>query len=217
MFLTEFCKRRRLSIRLYFWSNVLSYKAFKSCITLCWLSATPLPAELLRYKKSNQLHAASRAQQDRQREHSVKIFRYGPPPPSLSADFGRHCALSSGTQHGASTPERSNGNINLNKYLISSSRDRTHNQSCLQLYFDPLFLFFRLRLFIIKHVLTLKQCQNEKKKITFYIYFYSIFLFFCWIEGLNDLNNTKTRKRLQHRNNTNFCFTWSQLKYLCLQ
>ena len=26
-------------------------------------------------------------------------------------------------------PGRKNGNINLNKYFISSSRDRTHNQS----------------------------------------------------------------------------------------
>ena len=39
--------------------------------------------------------------------------------------------FSGGTQRRAfaSTPERRNENINVNKYLISSSGDRTHNQS----------------------------------------------------------------------------------------
>ena len=37
-----------------------------------------------------------------------------------------------------STPERRNGNINLNKYFISSSGDRTHIQSVLQSHFVPL-------------------------------------------------------------------------------
>ena len=32
----------------------------------------------------------------------------------------------------ASTPERRNGNIDLNKYFISSSGNRTHNQSVLK-------------------------------------------------------------------------------------
>ena len=54
----------------------------------------------------------------------------------------------------ASTPERRNENINVNKYLISSSGGRTHNQSILQSHFVPLlhdwslilicFLFFYL-------------------------------------------------------------------------
>ena len=38
----------------------------------------------------------------------------------------------------ASTPERRNGNINLSKHFISSSGDRTHNQSVLQSHFVPL-------------------------------------------------------------------------------
>ena len=38
----------------------------------------------------------------------------------------------------ASTPERRNGNININKYFISSSGDRTHNQLILQSQFVPL-------------------------------------------------------------------------------
>ena len=37
-----------------------------------------------------------------------------------------------------STPERRNGNINLNKYFISSSGDRTHNQSVFQSHLVPL-------------------------------------------------------------------------------
>ena len=37
----------------------------------------------------------------------------------------------------ASTPERRNENINVNKYLIFLSGDRTHNQSTLQSHFVP--------------------------------------------------------------------------------
>ena len=37
----------------------------------------------------------------------------------------------------ASTPERRNENINVNKHFISSSGDRTHNQSILQPQFVP--------------------------------------------------------------------------------
>ena len=37
-----------------------------------------------------------------------------------------------------STPERRNGNINLSKHFISSSGDRSHNQSVLQSRFVPL-------------------------------------------------------------------------------
>ena len=48
--------------------------------------------------------------------------------------------LSGGTQFRAfaSTPERRNENININKYLISWSGDRTYNQSILQSHFVPL-------------------------------------------------------------------------------
>ena len=58
----------------------------------------------------------------------------------LSAEFWRYCVLSGRTQRRvfASTPERRNGNLNLSKYFISSSGDRTHNQSVLQSHFVPL-------------------------------------------------------------------------------
>ena len=76
--------------------------------------------------KLNQLHAVSRTQQGRQRELSVKTLR-----PPLSAKFWSNCVLSGGTQRlaFASTPEQTNENISVNKYVISSDEDRTHNQS----------------------------------------------------------------------------------------
>ena len=82
-----------------------------------------------------QLHAVSRTQQGRQREPSVKTLRF-----PLSAKFWRHCVLSGRKPRLTSTPERkrSDGNINSSKYLISSSGDRTHNQSVLQSHFVPL-------------------------------------------------------------------------------
>ena len=64
-------------------------------------------------------HAVSRTHQGRQREPSVETLRS-----PLSAEFWRHLRF-------ASTPERRNENINLSKYFISSSGDRTHNQSVL--------------------------------------------------------------------------------------
>ena len=70
-----------------------------------------------------QLHAVSRTQQGRQREPSVKTLRS-----PLSAEFWRHCVLSGGTQ-GRALPRHQNENVNVNKYFISSSGDRTHNQS----------------------------------------------------------------------------------------
>ena len=42
------------------------------------------------------------------------------------------------TSRFVSTPERRNGNIKLSKYFISSSGDRTHNQSVSQSHFVPL-------------------------------------------------------------------------------
>ena len=76
----------------------------------------------------------SRTQQGKQREPSVKTLRF-----PLSAKFWRHCVFSGGTQRRAfaSTPERRNENININKYFFSSSGDRTHNQSILQSHFVP--------------------------------------------------------------------------------
>ena len=74
------------------------------------------------------LHAVSRTHQGRQREPNDKTFRS-----PLSAEFWRHCVLSGRTQRRAcSQPERRTGNINLSKYFISSSGDRTHNQSVFQ-------------------------------------------------------------------------------------
>ena len=76
----------------------------------------------------NHLHPVFCTQQGRQREPSVKTLRS-----PLSAEFWSHCVLSGRTQRRAvSTPERRNGNINLSKYFISSSGDRTHNQLVLQ-------------------------------------------------------------------------------------
>ena len=73
-----------------------------------------------------QLHPVSRTQQGREREPSVKTHRS-----PLSANFWRHCVLSGRIQRRTfpSTPERRKENINVNKYFISSSGDRTHNQS----------------------------------------------------------------------------------------
>ena len=46
--------------------------------------------------------------------------------------------IGNSTPRFASTPERRNENINVNKYFISSSGDRTHNQSILQSHFVAL-------------------------------------------------------------------------------
>ena len=82
----------------------------------------------------NQLHAVSRTQQGRQRESSVKILRS-----PLSAEFWRRCVLSGRIQRSAMPRHQSEEmDINLNKYFISSSGDRTHNQSVLQSHFVSL-------------------------------------------------------------------------------
>ena len=84
-------------------------------------------------KKSNQFHAVSRTQEDRQREPSVKILR------SSHQNLEALCVeWRSSTPRFVSTPERRNGTINLSKYFISSSGDRTHNQSVLQSHLVPL-------------------------------------------------------------------------------
>ena len=75
--------------------------------------------------RSNQLHAVSSAQQGKQKDSSVKTLRS-----PLSAEFWRHLRVKwlNLTLPFASTPKRRNGNMNLNKYFISSSGDRTYNQ-----------------------------------------------------------------------------------------
>ena len=73
--------------------------------------------------KKKSASRSSRTQQSRQREPSVETLSS-----PLSAEFWRHCVMR----------ERRNGNINLTKYFISSSGDRTHNQSVLQSHFVPL-------------------------------------------------------------------------------
>ena len=79
----------------------------------------------------NQLHAVSRTHQGRLREPSVKTLRS-----SLSAEFWRHRVLSSRTQHRPLCRHQSEENgKKLSKYFISSSGDRTPNQSVLQLHF----------------------------------------------------------------------------------
>ena len=79
-----------------------------------------------------QLQAVSRTLQVRQREPSVKILRS-----PLSVEFRKHCVLSGRTQRRACRRHQS-GIINSSKYFISSSGDRTHNQSVLQSHFEPL-------------------------------------------------------------------------------
>ena len=86
--------------------------------------------------KLNQLHAVSRTQQGRQRVPSVKTLRS-----PLSA-FRRvldalRVEWRNSTPRFASTPERRNDNLNVNKYLSSSFEDRTHNQSILQSHSVP--------------------------------------------------------------------------------
>ena len=71
----------------------------------------------------NQLHAVSRTHHGRRREPSVKTLRS---PLSLRVEWRNS------TPRFASTPERTNKNINVNKYFTSSSGYRTHSQSILQ-------------------------------------------------------------------------------------
>ena len=84
--------------------------------------------------KKNQLHTVLRTQHGRQREPSVMTLR-SPLSEILEA---LRVEWQNSTPRLISTPERRNENINLSKYLISSSGDRTHNQSVLQSHFVPL-------------------------------------------------------------------------------
>ena len=79
--------------------------------------------------KLNQLHAVSRTQQGRQRELIVKTLRS-----PLSAEFRRHYVLSGRTQRRALHRHHSEEM----EIKISSSGNRTHNQSVLQSHFVPL-------------------------------------------------------------------------------
>ena len=62
------------------------------------------------------MHAVSRTQQGKQIEPIVKTLRC-----PLSPEFWRRVKWRHSTPHFASTPERRNENINVNKYLISTS------------------------------------------------------------------------------------------------
>ena len=57
--------------------------------------------------------------------------------PHFYAEFWRHWVLSGGTQRHA-LPRHQCEEMKINKYFISSSGDRTHNQSILQSHFVPL-------------------------------------------------------------------------------
>ena len=83
----------------------------------------------------HQLHAVFRTQSGRQREPSIKTHRS-----PLSAEFWRIACWVAELNAALylDTTERANENINVSKYFISSSGDRTHNQSILQSHFVPL-------------------------------------------------------------------------------
>ena len=106
--------------------------------------------------KLNQLHAVSRTQQGRQRDPSVASEPSVPSEPSVASEPSEPSVQNSAesgfcrilkalrvewqnsTPPLTSTPERRCGNINLSKYFISSSGDRTHNPSVLQSHLVPL-------------------------------------------------------------------------------
>ena len=65
--------------------------------------------------------------------------------PHFLPNAGLRVEWQNSTPRLASTPERRNGNIHLSKYFISSSGDRTHNQSVLQSHFVPLHHYWPLK------------------------------------------------------------------------
>ena len=87
-----------------------------------------LSLRFLKEVKSNHISFVPRTLQGNHREPSVETLRS-----PISERSG-------GTQRRifALEPERINENINVNKYFISSSGDRTHNQSILQSHYVPL-------------------------------------------------------------------------------
>ena len=109
------------------------------------------------YLFKNQLHAVSSTQLGRQRELSVKILRS-----PLSAKFRRHCVLRGGTRHSAfSRHQGDEMKMNVSKYFISSSGDRTHNQSILQAHF--VLLRHEWPQQIIRNIILLMQNKSPPK------------------------------------------------------
>ena len=60
-----------------------------------------------------------------------------------------------------STPERRNGKLNLSKYFISSSGDRTHNQSVLQSHFVPLRHDWPLKVKLLNYLKKMIRCTRH--------------------------------------------------------
>ena len=101
----------------------------KSSITFFFLSCFLLP---------NQIKSASRCiPHTSGQEEGTQVLRH-PAPHFLPNSGGIACLVATSTPRLTLTPERRNGNINLSKYFISSSGDRTHNLSVLQSHFVPL-------------------------------------------------------------------------------
>ena len=94
----------------------------------------------------SKLHAVSRTQQGRQNEPGNLVNHQDTPVLIKTHPFltfrrileALRIEWRNSTPSFAWTPWRRNGNMNFNKYLISSSGDRTHNQSHLQSQFVPL-------------------------------------------------------------------------------
>ena len=114
--------------------------------------------------------------------HSVPHF-----PPNSEA---LRAEWRNSTSRFASTPERRNKNIIVNKYFISSSGDRTHNQSILQSHFVPLrhdrdrflgsLIIYILRIFchygivesIFTHTMVVSSFFIKKMVCTYFKYFH---------------------------------------------
>ena len=81
-----------------------------------------------------------------------------------------------------STPEQRNENINLSKYFISSSGERTHNQSVLQSHFVPLrhdwpqikWVLY-LIIFFINKINLEAEFETIKQSISLFILFINFF------------------------------------------
>ena len=112
-----------------------------------------------------QLYVIFRTQQCKQFKPSVKALHS-----LFSAKFWRLCVFSGGTQRFASILEQRNENINLNRYFISPSRNRSNNQSRLQIETMNYFLLFTHSKTVIKNV-----CG--KSRITRLFYYFFIFNF----------------------------------------
>ena len=122
LLMTFFCE----IYRLVMFSFYFFFYIYLTYFILLYLFFFRLRGE---FHNHNQLHDVSRTQQGRP---SVKTLR---PPLSVGRQESVGCLEAlrvewqNSTLRFASTPERRNENINVNKYFISSSGDRTHNQS----------------------------------------------------------------------------------------